>query len=107
MTASALDALVILETVCQDRHFGIGEYSGVDSVISALVHCMVTVLALRLMGNVEFMLADKCVVFAISQFHYSSVMRSVDFSSDETKRNVCVLCFLPTVLLPKTPANIH
>lgn len=74
MTASALDALVILETVCQDRHFGIGEYSGVDSAL--VRHCMVTVLALRLMGNVEFMLAEftnsqrhKCVVFAISQFH--------------------------------------
>lgn len=38
MTASALDALVILETVCQDCYFGIGEYSGVDSVTSALVN---------------------------------------------------------------------
>lgn len=42
----------------------------------------------------------KCVVFAISQFHDSSVLRSVDFSSDETKTNICVLCLLPAVLLP-------
>lgn len=46
----------------------------------------VTVLALRLVGKVEFTLADKCVVFPISQFHYSSVMHSVDFSSEGSKK---------------------
>lgn len=72
-------------------------------------HCVVnvTVLALRLMGNVEVTLADKCVIFAISQFHCPSVVASEDFSSDETQKNVCVLCFLPSFLLPKPPANIH
>lgn len=46
----------------------------------------VTVLALRLMGKVEFTLAEKCVVFPISQLHYSSVMHSVDLSSEGSKK---------------------
>lgn len=107
MTASTSDALIMLESVCQDHHFGIGEYPGVDSVTSALVrHCVVnvTVLALRLMGKVEFTLADKSVVFAISQFHYSSVTRSIDFSSDE--KHLCPL--FPSYYPPaQIPANIH
>lgn len=39
------------------------------------------------MGNVEFTPADKCVVFPISQFHYSSVAHSADFSSEGSKNS--------------------
>lgn len=74
------DPSIMLETFCQDDHFGIGEYSGVDGVTSApACHAgvNVTVLALRLMGNVEFTLADKCVVFPLVTFtiHLSCLLK--------------------------------
>lgn len=46
----------------------------------------VTVLALGLMGKVEFTLAEEGVVLPVSQFHYSSVMHSGDVSSEGSKK---------------------
>lgn len=96
MTASVSDPSTTPVTFCQDNHFG----TVIGSVTSAPVcHAgvNVTVLALRLVGKVEFTLADKGVVFPISQFHYSSVMHSVDVSSKSVLAATSVRASLQTV----------